>query len=78
MSLPKIKILFIALVLTSCTAFPNGNYVITSYDSDGKIVKEYVTNGYEQGPDGITFLGENGETVNVSGSFRIDKLKLKY
>ena len=74
----RIKILLFALVLTSCTAFPDGSYIITSYDSDGKIVKEYVAQSYEQGPDGITFKGDNGETVTVSGSFRIDKLKIKY
>lgn len=61
------------LFLFSCAAPGQTGYLITDYDSLGKVQKTYLVQDYDVSGDEVKFV-DGGAAKSVKGSFKIEKL----
>jgi len=71
--LPFIFLLSCTTPSQETTEFAQSGYLITDYDSNGKVENTYFVKDYVVGGDDVSFREDN-KTKTIIGSFKIDKI----
>jgi len=64
------------IFIFSCATPVDQGYLITDYNSSGKVENTYFVKAYHIGVDDVSFISDN-KIKTVTGSFKIEKISKK-